>query len=163
MTSMSLTELITNQFYEVCNYSDYNVFSQFIKSLSVGGKIAVFSNDKNGPKITYDYSKPNIGPNLYLVILVNHGKVIVMSKNDIEKFSGLNLWVNHDTENITKPLRLTLYKDSAQHMSPNIIVTDLPEESIIYTRHLEEHEINSVAQDNTVSVSLHRIFLNHTY
>ena len=86
-----------------------------------------------------------------------------MSKNDIEKFSGLNLWVNHDTENITKPLRLTLYKDSAQHMSPNIIVTDLPEESIIYTRHLEEHEINSDAQDNTVSVSLHRIFLNHTY
>ena len=38
MTSMSLTELITNQFYEVCNYSDYNVFSQFIKSLSVPAK-----------------------------------------------------------------------------------------------------------------------------
>ena len=163
MTTHSLTQLITNQLYEVCNYSNYDVFKSYILSLSIGRKLAVLSNDKNGPKITYDYNNANIGPNLYLVIFVDEGKVVVMSKNDIEKFSGLNIWLNHDEENITKPHRLTLYKDAVRYMSPNIIVTDLPLESIIHTRNIEEDEINTEAEDITVSVSLHRLFLNYTY
>ena len=109
----------------------------------------------------------NLAPNLYVVVLVDMGMVIVMSKSDLEKFSGLNLWLTHDEEQITKSFRLNLYTNGESTLSPNIIITDLPTESIIHTRQesncLNNNDTEQNTDNQTIHITLEDIIITRNY
>lgn len=173
MTTQRLTELVTDDMYNQCNYSSNNVFITYLKSLTAGGRLCILSNDKNGPRIRYDYQDDmNLALNLYVVVIVDRGFVIVMSKSDVEKFSGLNLWLTNEEDQITKSFRLNLYINGKSTLSPNIIITDLPIESIIHSRIVSNNinynnEINNNTEQNTdnqtINITLENILTMRNY
>ena len=109
----------------------------------------------------------NLALNLYVVVIVDKGFVIVMSKSDVEKFSGLNLWLTHDEEQITKSFRLNLYINGKSTLSPNIIITDLPTESIIHSRIVsndidynnDNNETEQNTDNRTINITLENILI----
>jgi len=171
MTTPSVTELITNDMYNQCNYSTNSVFISYIRSLATCGRVCILSNDKNGPRIRYNYEDiQQFSLNLYIVVLADEGFVIVMSKSDVEKFSGLNLWLTDDEEQVTKSFRLNLYVNGNSTLSPNIIITDLPAQSLIHSRvvsdDINNHDNNETEQniDNrTINISLEDIIIKRNY
>lgn len=172
MTTPSTTQLVTDDMYNQCNYSTNIVFVDYLKSLTVGGRLCILSNDKNGPRIRYDYQDVmNFALNLYVVVIVDKGFVIVMSKSDVEKFSGLNLWLTHDEEQITKSFRLNLYTNGESTLSPNIIITDLPTESIIHSRIVsndidynnDNNETEQNTDNRTINITLENILTMRNY
>jgi len=168
MTTPSVTELVTDDMYNQCQYSSSETFVSYLKSLTTSGRLCILSNDKNGPRIRYDYQDTiQLALNLYILVLVDEGFVIVMSKSDVENFSGLNLWLTNDEEQITKSFRLKLYNNSISTLSPNIIITDLPTESIIHSR-IESNIINNNEteqniQNPTINISLEDILITRNY
>lgn len=149
MSDQSSVEIIKEQIYTICNYSTHRNFTNYLRSLTLKNHFQIFKIDKNGPSIPHIYDNDYvIGSNLYVVIFPDKGIVIIMTKNDAEKFSGINLWVSEDSD-VTKPLRINLYHDMNLLISPKIIVTDLPTESIIHSR-TENNSNNNSEQDNLV-------------
>ena len=149
MFDQSSVEIIKEQIYSICNYSTHRNFTNYLRSLTIKNHFQMFKTDKNGPSIPHIYDNDYvIGSNLYVVIFPDKGIVIIMTKNDAEKFSGINLWVSEDSD-VTKPLRINLYHDMNLLISPKIIVTDLPTESIIHSR-TENNSNNNSEQDNLV-------------
>ena len=163
MTTQSVTELVTEDMYNQCNYSSDNVFINYLKSLTAGGRLCILSNDKNGPRIRYDYQdNMNLALNLYVVVIVDRGFVIVMSKSDVEKFSGLNLWLTEEEEQITKSFRLNLYMNGKSTLSPNIIITDLPIESIIHSR-IDNNDSDQNTDNQAINITLENILIMRNY
>ena len=149
MSDQSSVEIIKEQIYTICNYSTHRNFTNYLRSLTIKNHFQMFKTDKNGPSIPHIYDNDYvIGSNLYVVIFPDKGIVIIMTKNDAEKLSGINLWVTGNSD-VTKPLRINLYHDMNLLISPKIIVTDLPTESIIHSR-IENNSNNNSQQDNLV-------------
>tara|TARA_B100001989_G_C24469815_1_gene428603 strand:+ start:572 stop:1030 length:459 start_codon:yes stop_codon:yes gene_type:complete len=121
---------------EIFNFycSDCKHFIKYLLSLTKSGRLVRLVTTNECIKLTNIYDKiDTLGSNLYIVVLINEGYVIIMSKYDIEQISGLNLWLN-STINTTTPINIKLNYYGASIQSPNIIVTDLPSQSIIYQK-----------------------------